>query len=462
MSQSAEHPADLSVARAFAKPVALGIDIGTSGIRLIGVDRTGAPCLNARIDLPGTRHDRNPDGSVAEQQPEDWWQGLDALLTETGQNGALADVRHIALAATSGTLLAGDAEGQPLSPALMYDDGRGQSGAPLERIRSWALPAHLNTSALCRWLWLRDQLDDPSALPWLQSDWLLHRLTGRRVSDANNALKFGYDPVARQWPPTLVKTLDERILPPVVLPGTIIGPIRSVWRTRWGLPEDAAACAGTTDSVAAVWASDARAPGDAVTSLGSTLALKLVSDNPVFDQASGVYSHVFGDRYLVSGASNSGGQVLRQFFDDRTLAELSSRIDPDYDPKIELGLDYWPLCGIGERFPINNPDFAPRMTPRPDDPALFLSALLHGIARIEQRGYDRFVELGGPELRQVFTSGGGAKNPVWRQIRERLLDVPVTVDHDGGSPDPALGAARLARQATPIKPDNHSHAGASE
>jgi len=462
MSQSAEPPVDLSIARPIAKPMALGIDIGTSGIRLIGVDRTGAPCLNARIDLPGTRHDRGPDGSVAEQQPEDWWLGLDALLTRAGQNGALADVRHIALAATSGTLLAGDTDGQPLSPALMYDDGRGQSGAPLERIRSWALPAHLNTSALGRWLGLHDRLDDPSALPWLQSDWLLHRLTGRRISDANNALKFGYDPVARQWPPALVKALDEGMLTPVVLPGTIIDPVQPEWRARWGLPEDAVACAGTTDSVAAVWASDARAPGDAVTSLGSTLALKLVSDKPVFDQGSGVYSHVFGDRYLVSGASNSGGQALRQFFDDRTLVELSSRIDPDYDPKIELGLDYWPLCGVGERFPINDPDFAPRMTPRPDDPALFLSALLHGIARIEQAGYARFVELGGPELRQVFTSGGGAKNLVWRQIRERMLGVPVTVDHEGGSPDPALGAARLALQTVPDNPDNLTHAGASE
>lgn len=436
------------IAHPIARPIALGIDVGTSGIRAIGIDTAGAVCLSRRVDLPGTQRSTRADGTIAEQTPDDWWRGLDDLLCAAGRDGQLADVRCVAFASTSGTLLAGDGDGKPLSPALMYDDGRGQSGTAAEQVRRWQPPAHLNTSALQRWLWLRDHLAKrcPDALPWLQADWLLHRLTGRRVGDENNALKFGYDPVAHDWPEALVEQLPPGILPPVVSPGTAIGPIRRELLSRWGLPEDAQACAGTTDSVAAVWASDARETGDAVTSLGSTLALKLVSDRPVFDNASGVYSHCFAGRYLISGASNSGGQALRQCFSDEELAGLSDRIDPEFDPKIELGLDYWPLPGPGERFPINDPAFPPRMTPQPADRALFLSALLHGIARIERAGYARFAQLGTPAPTRVFSSGGGAKNPAWRRIRARILGLPIL---DGGSPEPALGAARLALNAWP-------------
>ena len=69
---------------------------------------------------------------------------------------------------------------------------------------------------------------------------------------------------------------------------------------------------GTTDSIAAFLAAGARETGDAVTSLGSTLAIKLLSDTFADDAARGVYSHRLGDRWLVGGASNAGCAVLRE------------------------------------------------------------------------------------------------------------------------------------------------------
>lgn len=72
--------------------------------------------------------------------------------------------------------------------------------------------------------------------------------------------------------------------------------------------------------------------------------------------------------WLVGGASNTGGAVLRQLFTDSELQRLTARIDPS----CPSGLDYYPLPSPGERFPVNNPTLQPRMTPRPDDDALFL------------------------------------------------------------------------------------------
>lgn len=72
--------------------------------------------------------------------------------------------------------------------------------------------------------------------------------------------------------------------------------------------------------------------------------------------------------WLVGGASNTGGAVLRQLFTDSELQRLTARIDPS----CPSGLDYYPLTVPGERFPVNDPTLQPRMTPRPDDDALFL------------------------------------------------------------------------------------------
>jgi sugar (pentulose or hexulose) kinase len=178
--------------------------------------------------------------------------------------------------------------------------------------------------------------------------------------------------------------------------------------------------------------------GEAVTSLGSTLVLKLLSDTRVESSEHGVYSHWFGSRWLAGGASNAGCAVLRQFFDDRTLAALSAKIDPT----VASPLDYVPLPRAGERFPVNDPALAPRLTPRPQDDAEFLHGLLESLARIEARGYALLAELGASPLRRVETAGGGAKNQVWATIRQRLLGVPVA---RAAHTEAAYGSALLAR-----------------
>jgi sugar (pentulose or hexulose) kinase len=105
---------------------------------------------------------------------------------------------------------------------------------------------------------------------------------------------------------------------------------------------------GTTDSIAAFIAARASKPGQAVSSLGSTLAIKLLSTSPVDDASFGVYSHRLGDMWLVGGASNVGCAVLRQEkFSGAELAELSARIDPAHDPPAAVG--FYPLTKRGTK-----------------------------------------------------------------------------------------------------------------
>jgi sugar (pentulose or hexulose) kinase len=194
---------------------------------------------------------------------------------------------------------------------------------------------------------------------------------------------------------------------------------------------------GTTDSNAACLASSANKIGDAVTSLGSTLVLKILSDQPVFDSRYGIYSHRLGDRWLVGGASNSGGAVLRHYFKPSEITDLTNTMQIDQP----TGLEYYPLISAGERFPLNDPDLLPRLTPRPATDSRFFQAILEGIANIEQQGYQRLQELGAPRPKQVFSIGGGAVNEPWRLMRERHLKVPVI---RAAQQEAAYGTARLA------------------
>jgi sugar (pentulose or hexulose) kinase len=409
----------------------LGIDFGTSGARSCVIDAEGAILAEDARDF----------GTLQEHERADIWR--DALwdLITALPPAIRSQLSAIALDGTSGTVIACDADLAPRHPPLLYNDDRAVDEA--RRIAQIAPPGHpaaAVTSGLAKILWMKHRLGLTGARVYLnQADWLAGLLTERvGVTDYHNALKMGLDLDTLQWPAWVDALADVRTLPTPVAPGSRLDAIARPRARYLGVHAGCQVQAGTTDSIAAFLAAGVSHSGDAVTSLGSTLVLKLLSDSRVESTVHGVYSHWFGNRWLAGGASNAGGAVLRQFFDDRTLASLSETIDPT----VASPLDYMPLPRAGERFPVNDPTLAPRLAPRPADDADFLHGLLESLARIEARGYGLLGELGATPLRRVETAGGGAKNPIWTQIRQRLLGVPVArADHT----EAAYGAALLAR-----------------
>ena len=419
-----------------AETLYLGIDVGTSGCRSCVIDAAATIRAEACNPLPAPTR----NAAAIEQDPDCWWTALTANLDQLHAQHALAAVAAIALDGTSATLLCCDAHGTPLGPALMYNDARASHEA--QRIADIAPPgcaAHGASASLAKLLWLLQIPAGRNARHVLhQADWLLGRLCGEfGNSDENNALKLGYDILQRRWPDWL-QALDVplALLPRVVPAGHQIGTLAAHLGERWGLSSDTRILAGTTDSTASFMATGAT-PGDAVTSLGSTLVLKVLSSQPLFAPEYGIYSHRLGDNWLVGGASNSGGAVLQAYFTAAEIERFAALINVD----TPTGLDYYPLLAAGERFPINDPTLMPRLQPRPADDVLFYQGILEGIATIENRGYRKLADLGAPWPGQIITTGGGAANVPWRTIRSRLTGVPVTA---ATHQQAAFGAALLA------------------
>lgn len=418
----------------------LSIDVGTSGCRAAAIDDDGRPKGQASIPMPAP----NRNGTWIDQDPWIWWQAAGQALRHLLDHLDNKAVRAIAVDGTSGTLLLTGEKGEPLSPGLMYNDTRAVVEA--ERIKNLAPPtsgALGASSALAKLLYLTNDPASSAATHALhQADWIAAQLSGRLgISDQNNALKLGYDVIADCWPDWF-NTLGVRggLLPEVLAPGTGVGPITKEQASAFDLPEDVLIVTGTTDGVAAFLATGASQLGDAVTSLGSTLVVKQLADRPLFDPASGVYSHRLGDLWLPGGASNSGGAALSGFFQPDAIERLTPKIKPDQP----TGLHYYPLPNTGERFPVSDPQKQSVTEPRPGSDALFLQGLLEGIASIEAKAYKKLETLGAPRLRSVRTVGGGAANEAWNAIRRRRLGVEVTVPK---TTEAAFGTARLARMA---------------
>jgi sugar (pentulose or hexulose) kinase len=411
----------------------LGIDFGTSGARACVMASGGQIEEMARVDF----------GQLSDHEAASTWR--DALFTLLAQipAGLRRKLAGLAIDGTSATVLACDETFKPIAPPLLYNDARATNEADLIRhSSSIAHPATAASSGLAKVLWLKKHR---ARIYLNQADWLSALLSGRPVSDYHNTLKMGLDLETGQWPDWVKSLIDLSALPVPVKPGAAVDLLDRTRARELGINPDCLIRAGTTDSIAAFLAAGVSESGAAVTSLGSTLVLKLLSETRVDAGEFGIYSHWFGSRWLAGGASNAGGAVLRQHFRDDELIALSRDINPNQS----TGLYYYPLPGKGERFPYNDPERATRLEPRPESRAEFLHAILEGLAGIEALGYAKLAELGATPLKTVASAGGGAKNPAYTQIRTRLLGVPVTQsEHD----EACYGSARLACHGTQLFP----------
>ncbi|MEM8719774.1 MAG: FGGY-family carbohydrate kinase [Cyanobacteria bacterium P01_G01_bin.39] len=414
----------------------LGIDFGTSGARGIVIDQ--------EKNVIDTRQVRFTN-LTASQLVQIWQDSLFSLINQIPL-AIKKKIKAIAINGTSSTVLLCDAIGKAIAEPILYNDIRGKE--VLDKIQMVAPQDHVVISASSSlaklWWWSKQPYFKQARYLLHQADWLGFLLHGKLgISDCHNSLKLGYDVDYLCYPDWLQNLPFNNLYPQVLAPGATVGVVTSAICQRLNLAADCIVKMGTTDSIAAFLASGASKPGEAVTSLGSTLVLKLLSRTKVTASEFGIYSHKFGQLWLTGGASNTGGAVLKHFFTKQQLEQLSAQINPE----IPSPLVYYPLLSPGDRFPVNDPNLSPQLSPRPNRPQEFLHGLLESMSRIEEQGYRKLQELGAEQLTCVYTAGGGAKNATWSQIRQRHLKVVLKASEHT---EAAYGSAILAAGKTPI------------
>jgi len=383
-----------------------GLDFGTSG---------------ARISIINIHKELVFSNSVPYQysfkNPNTWIQTCKKLL-ESIPIEVKSKLDKLAISGTSGTLTACNLSGDPIGEAIPYDQACNDHKILIQSITSEE--EHLNTpySSLAKALKLIDRFGTNIILRH-QSDWI----TGWFLKDwsygeESNNFKLGWDLIRESWPKNYVNTSWYKCLPKIIKSGKIIGQVHSGVAESFKLNKKLMLISGTTDSNASLIAAGL-GEEDGLTVLGTTMVLKRIIDKPIKEK--GITTHKVNGAWICGGASNAGCGILSKFFSDLEIKELSRQINTSKKTSLNL----LPLNSKGERFPIENHNLEPILGPRPVSDSLYLHALFEGLANIELKGWEKLRELTGSLPKKIITIGGGSKNPQWRKIREKIIDIPV-------------------------------------
>ncbi|MBR0852438.1 xylulokinase [Bradyrhizobium diazoefficiens] len=435
----------------------LGLDIGTSGVKAVLVSEAGAIVATAARELALS----HPAPLWSEQDPDSW---VDAAI---GAVDDLARPHPREVAAVRGMGLSGQmhgatllgADGRPLRPAILWNDGRSHAEcAELERrcpmlhaiAGNLAMPGF--TAPKLLWVFRYEpHIFERVAKVLLPKAYVRYRLTGEMVEDMSDAAgTLWLDVGRRAWSTELLKAtgLDLNHMPRLVEGSAVSAVLAPEFAQRWSMAKDVVVAGGAGDNAASAIGLGAIAPGDAFLSLGTSGVLFRVTDRFAPAPASAVHAfcHALPGMWHQMGVMLSAAASLAWLAGvmetpaSALLAPLGERVDGPSPIKFLPYLD-------GERTPHNDAAASGAFvglrgaTGRSE----MVQAVLEGVAFAARDNFAALSSAGGP-LTEVDLVGGGSRSPLWAQICADVLGIPVHRVEEG-EVGAALGAARLGRLA---------------
>ena len=383
-----------------------GLDFGTSGARI--------SIINFKKEL---KYSNSVSYQYGFKDPNSWINSCEKLLDSLPLD-IKNNMVNLAISGTSGTLTACNLRGDPIGEAIPYDQACNENQLLIKSIAVGEDYLQTPYSSLSKALKLINKYGKNILLRH-QSDWITGWfLKDYTYGEEGNNLKLGWDLIKKSWPTNYLNNSWQKCLPLIIKSGKIMGQINSALAERYKLNKKLQIISGTTDSNAAFLAAGLDKE-EGLTVLGTTIVVKKINRIPTIEE--GITNHRIGGDWICGGASNAGCGILSKFFSDLEIKELSRQINTSKKTSLNL----LPLNSRGERFPVVNPFLEPILTPRPVSDSLYLHALFEGLARIELKGWERLHELTGSLPKRIITIGGGSKNPQWRSIREKIINIPI-------------------------------------
>jgi gluconokinase len=441
-----------------ARDVVVAVDIGTTSTKAVAFDGgrvVAAASHGYPLDEPRPGH--------AVQDPELILGAVRAAVREVAAQVG-PRVAGLAFSSAMHSLLGLDADGTPLTTVITWADTRAAGQAERLRAAPGGLALHGRTgtplhpmSPLPKLVWLREEEPELFARvrTWVGiKEYVLLRLCGSLAVDHSIASATGLlDLVALDWDPEALGlagiTADH--LPPLVPTTTVLRGLLPDEAAAVGLPADVPVVVGAADGPLANLGVGAARPGVAACSIGTSGALRVVVDRPVVDRHGRVFCYALAPgRWVVGGAINSGGVVLRWAGD-----ALAPDLGPDAEPELlELagqvpagsgGLLMLPYL-LSERAPHWSavPRGAYVGLTRAHGRAHLVRAALEGVCLQLAVVLDSLTDAG-LEVTEVRATGGAMRSPLWRQMLADAFGrrVDLMASEEGS----AFGAAVLGMAA---------------
>ena len=433
----------------------IGIDLGTSGIKVVLVDAHSNVLASQTEKLSVSR----PKPLWSEQDPEAWWQALDSAMQALSKDHPLRDVKAIGLSGQmhGATLL--DKESRVLRPAILWNDGRSaeQCRELEERVpNSRHITGNLMMAGFTapKLLWVQQYEPDifrQVAKVLLPKDYLRWRLSGDFATDLSDASgTMWLDVAQRDWSDEMLHAcnLTREQMPRLFEGNAITGTLNAELATRWKMNAVPLAAGGGDNAAGAIGVGMAE-PGQGMLSLGTSGVYFVVSDGYLSNPERAVHSfcHALPQRWHLMSVILSAASCLDWAAALTGCEDVSQLLNEAEQAKTDLSPLWFLPYLSGERTPHNNPEAKGCFFgfTHQHGRAELARAVLEGVGFALAQGMDAVHDCGvTPE--SIMLIGGGARSAMWRQM---LADISgQTLDYcHGGEVGPALGAARLAQLA---------------
>ncbi len=458
------------MAMATDRKAILGIDVGTSGVKVVVIDREGRTLSQATVGYEVSQ----PHPLWAEQNPEDWWEAtcaaIQLALARSDRRGE--DIAGVGLTGQMHSLVLLDEAGQVIRPAILWSDQRTEEECEeihqtvgFEQTIEWVANPALTNFTATKLLWVRKREPEHYARirhVLLPKDFIRYRLTGEFASDVSDASgTLWFDVKRRGWSDEMLAALEvpRAWLPEVYESPEVSGRVSEWASGRTGLRPGTPVAAGGGDQAAGAVGNGIVRKGVVSSTIGTSGVVFAHADEIVRDEKGRLHTfcHAVPGKWHVMAVTQSAGGSLQWFrnqFADAERAVAAQTGRDVYDllsdearriPAGSEGLVFLPYL-MGERTPHLDPQAKGvffGITPR-HTRAHFVRAIMEGVAFSLLDGLSLMQDLRLP-VEEIRVSGGGAKSEVWREIQAGVFGHPVAVIE--ANEGPAFGAAILASVA---------------
>jgi len=447
----------------------VGVDIGTTSTKAVIFDKSGKAEFTCYREYPL----HSPDSVTAEQNPEEIFQAVLAVIEEVLKQDKvkLDGIKLFSFSSAMHGLIALDKGGKPLTECLTWADKRAHEAAMTIKqhhegqkiYERTGTPIHA-MSPLAKLFWLKDS--NPRIFESAHQfvgikEYVFYRLFGEFIIDYSLASATGlFNLEQLTWDTSVLKLLGMTSdkLPQPVPTTHMLTTLKAEYREKWQMPEPIPFVIGASDGVLSNLGVNAVEPGVVAITIGTSGAIRAVTDKPVSDPKGRIFCYALTDKHwVIGGPVNNGGIILRWIRDELAPAEVETakRLGIDsYDLLTEIaekiapgadGLIFHPYLA-GERAPLWDSNargsfFGLGLHHKKEH---LIRAALEGVILNLYTVMLALQEIIGLPAK-IQATGGFARSQMWRQMLADIFNQEVSVPESIESS--CLGAVVLGMYA---------------
>ena len=434
--------------------ICLGIDLGTSAVKILAVSEKGKVLSSVSEEYPVFY----PHPGWSEQNPSDWWNGVCRGLERLSESIDMSDVAGIGVAGQMHGLVVLDSSGEVIRPAILWNDGRTDKETDYlnNEVGKDVLSSETGNIAFAGFtapkiLWMKE--NEPGNFKrikkiMLPKDYIVYMLTGAHTcdySDASGMLLL--DVKNKRWSEKMLEicSVDEGMMPELHESNDTVGTVKEDVAAKLGLGDNVRVVAGAGDNAAAAIGTGTVGKDKCNISLGTSGTIFISSEKFGVDSFNSLHSfcHADGNYHLMGcmlSAASCNKWFMEEILGDKDYAGIQSGITDDMLGRNHV---YFLPYLMGERSPINDTNARGTFTGLTADTGKtdMLQSVLEGVAFAIRDSFEVAASLG-LDIKSSTICGGGAKSPLWKKIMADVLNIRIdTVESEEG---PGFGGAVLA------------------